>query len=392
MAKVGNAVKKAVLAHKNDETTFSGGASLPGGIENGVAQLDRCYFGTYEKGDNAGQKFFMASGVVVHPTEHNGFPLIGLRTQIGPEAVCDTPNATSRKTIDQHVEWILNEMRKLGYDTRQMTGDEDLEDIAASIQAAAPTFRFRTWQGRKETTGPYAGQEPRVNHDWRGHCAWNPETGAADAVLDETAPADPSNPPFAASEPEAAAETEDLDSLLELAEGGKSEAQQKIAAIGKQYGVDTDVAETWGAAVESIRAAMAASEQEGTADEPAADEPDYNALAAAADNGNQSAADALSAKAIELGLDPNDGDAYPNWTDLGKAVAEAAGEGEAAEPAAYVPAIGDVIFHTPPKAKKPVECQILAVFSASETVNLKNLDDGKTVYKAVPFAALQEGV
>src|SRR4051812_22954353 len=61
-------------------------ADLPGGINNGVAQLVRAYFGIIDSGDNKGKKYFRASGSVVEPTEvtvkGQAVPVYGLQTSI----------------------------------------------------------------------------------------------------------------------------------------------------------------------------------------------------------------------------------------------------------------------------------------------------------------------
>ena len=147
VGKLGAKLSKAVEAHKGDETKFSGGGGdLPGGIENGIAQLVLCKFGVYEKGEFEGEYYWMAQGVVVSPKKHAGIVIEGLRTSIGPEAICDTPNK-ARKTTEEHVAWVLNEMRKLGVDTSELSGD-DLESTAEALQELGPHFRFRTWQGQ----------------------------------------------------------------------------------------------------------------------------------------------------------------------------------------------------------------------------------------------------
>ena len=80
MSKLGAKLKHAVETHKSDETKFAGGgANLPAGIEMGIAQLVMCKIGQYEKGDNTGEYYFMAQGIVVSPKVHDGIPIEGLR-------------------------------------------------------------------------------------------------------------------------------------------------------------------------------------------------------------------------------------------------------------------------------------------------------------------------
>ena len=177
-AKLGERGAKAVEAHRDDETRLGAGSRLPDGIEGGVARLVDCRFGQYEKGDNKGEFFFIARGVVLRPKDHNGVAVEGMHTQI-MEPLCDTPKR-SRSGVDDHVEWVLNEMRKLGADTSEADVD-DLEQMAADLKEASPTFRFRTWKGEATKEWP----NPRVNESWEGACEYDEEEEGED-VVDET--------------------------------------------------------------------------------------------------------------------------------------------------------------------------------------------------------------
>jgi hypothetical protein len=184
-AKLGERGAKAVEAHRDDETRLGAGSRLPEGIEGGVARLVDCRFGQFEKGDNKGEFFFIARGVVLRPKDHGGVAVEGMHTQIGPEPMCDTPKR-SRPGVDDHVDWVLNEMRKLGADTSEADVG-DLEQMAADLRDTDPgiTFRFRTWKGDKQTTGPFKDREPRVNEQWEGACEYDEEDEGED-VVDET--------------------------------------------------------------------------------------------------------------------------------------------------------------------------------------------------------------
>lgn len=264
MAKLGAKLKTAHEKHKNDETELGNFGDLPAGIENGIAQLIDCRFDTYKKGEGVGQYFFYAAGVVKLPTEHGGVPVEGLRTSI-MEPLYDTPTRT-RKTIDEHLQWIYNELRKLGVDTRQMKF-EDLEPTVAALKEAQPHFRFRTWKGEKQTTGKYAGQEPRVQHTWGGAVEYNAEANPAGGITE------------AADEPADAADVMDemdkggdLDSLGKRADAGDEKAQVQLTELAIAEGITEDEvqnSDSWAAVVELIRAAEQGG---GGGDEPAGDE------------------------------------------------------------------------------------------------------------------------
>ena len=337
-AKLGDRLRKAHEAHKGDETEFSNFGELPAGIENGIAQLVDVKFAEYKTGDLKGQYFFMARGVAKFPEELNGSKVAGLYTQIGPEPLCDTPQRATRKTLDDHLAWVYNELRKLGIDTRTLAVD-NLETVAAMLAKAQPHFRFRTWKGKKQLTGPYAGQEPRLNHDWGGLVEVQEDTEPGDGVADHTtspppAPKPNGKPPTALGgkpvptpapepKPEPAAEYTDqgdVDSLLERANGGDEDAVAEL-----------------------VRLAVAAGHEE---------------------------------SAVE---------AAESW----EAVAEMVKGGSGQQEGGIV--VGAVVTYTPtnPKTKKPgkaVRCEVTAI--DGDTATLKNLEDGKTQYKAVPLGSL----
>lgn len=178
LSKLGAKLRKAVDSHKDDETKISSGGDLPKDVI-GIAQLVECKFGQYENGDNKGEYFFYAAGVVKTPATFNGMPIKGMRTQIGPEPMCDTDRG-SRKSLDEHVAWVMNEMRKLGAETADLD-DGDLESLAAALKEAKPHFKFRTWQGQATKQYP----NPRVNHSWEGIME-DFESDEDDPVVDET--------------------------------------------------------------------------------------------------------------------------------------------------------------------------------------------------------------
>ena len=66
---------------------------------------------------------------------------------------------------------------------------------------------------------------------------------------------------------------------------------------------------------------------------------------------------------------------------------EAEVEEDEEEEEAEEPSKGDVYNYKPKGARKPVECEVTAVFPKKQVVTLKNLDDGK-LYKAVPWDSL----
>ena len=334
LKKLGTAGKKAVAAHKSDEVVLSAGGDLPPGIDHGIAQLVDCKFDTYKKGDNKGEFFFRAAGIVLEPKTVGKITVSGLRTQI-MEPLCDTPNR-SRPGLDDHVQWVLNELRKLGVDTTELNLDT-LEEVAEALEEEQPTFAFRTWQGEPSEAFP----NPRVNHDWRG---------AVDYVEDET--------------------TEAVEDLTEEVE--EEEEEEEVEVEEKTEEEENE-------------------EEEDEENEDEDEASDLNELAESADEGDEEAQGKLTDLAEEAGIDA---DSYVTWIDLSVALDEEADEkaneivaDDEDEEDIITPEKSEVYGYKPPRAKKAVECEVTAVFLKKETCNLKSLDDGK-VFKSVPFAKL----
>ena len=243
MAALGKKGQSALAAHKNDETRFSIGGDLPEGIDGGIAQLVECKFDTYKKGTNEGEYYFLAAGVVKEPSMVGTIPCRGLRTQI-MEPVCDTPGR-SRETVDEHFEWILNELRKLGVETSAIDGDS-IESVAKALKEEQPHFRFRTWKGESSVDFP----NPRVQHTWNGSCEYS-EPEEYDEVVDETE----EEPEEEAEEEESEATEEEentLQSLGEEADSGDEDAILQLTNRAEEAGFDPNEYETWADLAEAI--------------------------------------------------------------------------------------------------------------------------------------------
>lgn len=347
--------KKLVEAHQakaGEEYKASGGAELPDGIVNGVARLTSCKFGTFERGDMVGEPYFMASGVVVDTPQNPDLKwCIGLRTSVGPEPICDTPTR-SRKTVEDHLGWVYNLWRGLGVDTTSIQADKDgaLEAVAEALQAAKPYFRFRTWKGQVQTTGPYAGKEPRVNHDWGQACEWT-EGDDAGQVEDDSAAAPP--PP-----PKSAAKTTAKTSP-------KKAPEPKPEPSADDYSDSEDV--------DSLLVI-------------ANDDSDAEAQAEAQQK--------LKDQAMALGHSEEACDGAESWEALVEMIKNGAPSDESAEEEPWTPKKEEVYLYAPmdPKTKKPgkkVECEVVAVDAANKTVDLKNTVNQKLTYKAIPWSKLE---
>lgn len=388
LAKYGAKMAQAHAAHKNDETEFSQFGELPPGIENGIAILSDCKFDTFKNGENQGETFFYARGIVIKPETHEGIPIKGLGTRIGPEPLCDTPKS-SRKTTDEHVKWIYNQLRRLGLETSGLNL-EDVEAAVKMLKEAKPYFRFRTWKGKATPQFP----NPKVNHDWTGVVEYHPDEDATSGMEDDTelppppppkngkptsqkpgapapkpspspkpAPA-PSPSPKPTPSPKPAAvevfdEFGDLDTLGARAVAGDPEAVDSLTEMAKQAGLDDDLvakAESWADVVKMLQG-----------EAPAAAEADAETEAESETEDDSS--------------ESNEGE-------------EESGE-EESEPAGWDVKKGQIYKYRPlhPTTKKPgkqIDVEVLVVNKQARTVDLKNLDDPKKKYGSVSWDSLEE--
>lgn len=342
--------------HKGDETRIGSGGDLPAGIEHGVARLSDAKIGVYQKGDNEGEPYFMAAGIVLEPEtvlvvdpktkKSRAIHIRGLRTQIGPEPLCDTKAQNGNETsLADHWDRVLNHLRLLGIDTKDLdptdvvvehNGTYDSGPVLEALVQAAPTFRFRTWQGKATQQYP----NPRINHEWRGACEY--DEGTSEDVQDDTAKeaeweSDEADEAEEVEQEEAAVEAEvDFLALGELADAGKpkkeaTEAARTLAGHAKILNIDSDSLGTWTEVAEAI---------------VAHEEPE------AEDANDEAEADEEYEEEVE------------DW----------------------IPTAGEIVFFAGP-GKKPIEAEVVKVFAKQEKADLKRLDTKKLV-KGVPFAKI----
>jgi hypothetical protein len=192
---LGARIAAAHEAHKDKPFDAGGFSQLPGGINNGVAQLTGMV-----KGEKDGKPFFRATGVVIEPAEHAGKQT----SQFVP--LYDTPDRQNKKRFEDHWEDYEAIFKGFGVDMPplRLQGEspeaagariDRVFDTAAAhlVNVVKPYFSFRTWQGKKQTTGQYANQEPRVNEYWQGQIEYHaaPNPAANGQVVDTTMTAAP---------------------------------------------------------------------------------------------------------------------------------------------------------------------------------------------------------
>lgn len=243
-------------AHAQDKTDF-GFIEMPPGITGGVAQVTKCYFGTYKKGENEGERYFMAIATGIEPvTAPNGAQARGATIQL-MEPICETTTRAGKTTPeDDHVASVMNEIRKMGVDTSEVSCFEDLEELAQAVQDAAPYVRFATSQGEPTKEFP----DPRIWHNWNG-LAEGYEQEETDDVEEEGVGEIPEHgeaPP----DDEVPFDTADINSIAEAADYGDTLAEELMTEKAAEAGIDDDFvkeANDWSVVADAI---VAESEEE----------------------------------------------------------------------------------------------------------------------------------
>lgn len=321
-------VGKAFDKRKADETKFPGGGDLPAGIEGGVAQLVAAKLDIHKDGTNKGKVYMYLAGVVQSPEFHEGQKVQGRRTNktIG---LYDKPGGKSQ---EEQVATALNEMRKLGVDTKTLQLD-DWETALLALEQAAPYFLFRTWKGPKQTTGPFKDREPQVQQDWKGKID-NYVPGETVVVDDHSG-----------------------DTAGDGDGGDGGDGSDTVAAGG--------------------------------------DETDWLALAAQADPPDDDAEtqQVITDACKAAGLDPM---AYQTWKEAAEALIAAQSGGGAAPAAPapsgasepWKPREGDFYQYRPKGARKDIDVEVTKVFAS--TCNVKKVSD-QSIIRAVPYDDLDPG-
>lgn len=354
LAKYGKRLDEAIQKHANDETTY-GIIKIPGGINQGIAQLTHCYFALYKTGNNKGEAYLRAQATILEPhtAMDNGQEVVvrGLQTSV-MFPVCQQKNTLGDITTEEEqIRRIENFLRSIGGEqaTANLKSGADLESLALSIQEAKPFIKFSTSFG-KAMVDPKTKEKlpPRVFENWHGSRGledYQPEDATESGVRDATVhPSTPSNgqktrqasngtagrpkAPAKAPEPTPAFDDQgDTDTLLQRANDGDEEARALLTEYAVNAGHDEQVVNdtnTWEEVVEMIRNPVKG--------EAGDDEP------------------------VDAGENVDEPD----------------------EPSApEIPAVGDVVKYKAPdksgKPGKPVDCEILTVSTKNGTVTLKNL-------------------
>lgn len=175
----------------------------------------------------------------------------------------------------------------------------------------------------------------------------------------------------------------------------KKNPQGQVQHVWDEFTGEFDEEEGTVGGVEDDSAAPVDDEPEPEAEAEALDVKELKALGkkAVKDKDSQNK---LSEIAESLGVDAEKIDTWPEVADAIIAAQEGGGDeggGDDTETPAddWEPAKDEVYFYKPDPKKKAIECDVIHVDKKAKTVRLKNLDDGKTVYKDVAWDKLSTG-
>ena len=273
---------KAFEASKNNEVQFDRGGELPV-FNAGVAMLTTMGLGMYKEGPNKGKPFFRAAGVMLTPkavtdADGNTNPVAGLQTSI-MIPLCDTKTQKGDVTkVEDHLEKLINEVKKLGVDLSEVSFDEFDSTFDALVETA-PQFKVRTWASKPTKEYP----TPRVNHVWNGLVSEDDTVSPDDEdgvqvdepTVDDAAPADEGE----AAPADDDAPAVDYEAILKVANKNAKTAEVKAAQASlRQAAIDAgndeesvDNADSWDDVYAMITAGAAGGDDTPPEDEPGLD-------------------------------------------------------------------------------------------------------------------------
>ena len=240
-------------SEKAGETTKYNYQELPV-IPNGVAILEKCIIESVKEGENKGKPRVLLEGSIDRP--YSVDTPAGKVVTYGLKTILRLPlYGTKTKDLDEAVGDVLNEFRKLGFDTKKHEAME-IDEMAAAIQESKMPFRFSTRMG-KETKKPDGTKYPaRIWESWNG-VVEDYEPGESEGMVsDSTAP---SKNGKHVEKDEGDDNTFDLDqdltTLADKADLGDEKARERLTVLAIQAGhskADVKSADSWGDVAEMI--------------------------------------------------------------------------------------------------------------------------------------------
>lgn len=253
-SRLGQEAQKAWQEHKDDAISADTGASLPPGIEDGVAKVVDCYISQYHKGDLKGKDYFMMAAVVVSPesftdakgTTHN---IAGRRISRGPIPICQSKDWEGKPvSVADNYNEMMDALKRLGVGVTdpEVLSPENIEATCEAVKGAEIHTGFRTWGGEKTERNKNA----KVYVNWLRAVSFNGE--ATDAVVDDSAAAASDS---SESSDDSGSTTEatdnstvDIDELVSACDANDADSQRKLKDMALEAGVteeQIDDAQNW---------------------------------------------------------------------------------------------------------------------------------------------------
>lgn len=384
-AKYGAKLDSAVRASADTPVVERGFRNAPPGITDGRIQITECFFEEQTKDTKAtradgtvavGEYIFKAVGIIQDDFDNlENAPTKGIQVRLGNGfgiSCFDVKRASGEIVTQQaQIDEIMNYFKLWGLDTAGAGGNE-LEGLAAAIQEAQPFVKFWSTKAKK----PSADGSFRTWENWGKADPDYVPPDASSSVQDNTGASPTTKPssgngkPTTAAKQAPAAEPPFGDGLDDLAVDCASDdtdvaadATAKMAKFAKAEGIDHESPDypDWAAVAEAIRQARKGG---------GSDAVDLDALGAAADTGDQEAADKLDELRQAAGMSDDDYNGM-GWVEVADWIKSQGGA------SAVTVETGTVYGYKVDPKGKPVDCEVLSVKDGK--VTLKNLTTGKTV-------------
>jgi hypothetical protein len=369
----------------------------------------RMWLGEYDSGPNEGKPFFMAMASVHEPQQFSG-----AFTQLGPEALCDTPPKPGalksdflRYTKEEHIAEVGNYLRMFEIDTSTAPDDDDeltewLNEKFAIIVNRGPFVMFSTsakkapknpdGTPKKGPDGKPLTATGRPYHNWHKEVEYIPTVPEGQEV-DKTGKTPPKTAAKATTSANGASKKPGINRLT----GASNKTQVQTEEPDDDIQGDTPD--------------NSVDETEPNYESMTLDQLAEMAVDKTLESGqNAKAQEELSSRAEDAGLSVKKGspfDKSPSWADAVKMIKKAQKnkpppdeepeepteepqEEQAEEPEEEGIQTGQVYKYREIyvkegkrfKSKRPTDVQVLKVDTTKQTVTLKNLIDGKTILGA----------
>lgn len=390
-AKYGGTIGKSAMAHAKDETT-SAIQGVPPGIRDGIARLTSVKFDAFKTGNNAGKFYFQCQAMAVKPnditTPTGVLKVRGRNTRV--QIPVDDQKDSSGKvtsTQDEQIAKIVNQMRLLA-------GDEFADQILA--QNAPPNI-----QKNEQALGLWAAETlESMAEQLNASCAADDTAIYFNFSTSERASREYLDPKTKQKKMSAAGVWENWGEACE------APSDENAGQVNDQTAAPSDLTSPETPSDISSDGTVPA-DAEVTADPmtpediEALDLPTLLELATGETVDSEGAGEHLKAMAIERGMTEDEFAAVQSFDQVIEFITNVDESAAAPVDEEWKPEVKQVYKYqvldakgkpvNNPKTKKPagpIEVRVESVDVAKQTVKLKNLEDGKSLYLNQPWERL----